>query len=572
MHDVESTALTEVTTTRRGLFSPLRAYVHTLQASDKLLAGLLGIVFLSSCAVGLYALERSYQVEVPAEGGGLTEGIVGTPRFVNPLLAITDADRDLSTLTHAGLMGIGTEGLRPVLAESYTVSPDGKVYTFTLRKGAKFSDGSPVTADDVVFTVTKAQDPALKSPELANWANIRAEAVDARTVRFTLSKAYAPFIENTTLGILPAHLWKSIGNEEFPFTKYVSEPVGAGPFKVAHISRDKSGAITSYELSANGAYALGRPYLSTMKFVFYPTIDDVESAYKSGSIESAYGIPEKSALRSPYSRVFGVFFNPELNKAFARLEVRKALSIAIDRDALVENVLGGYATALIGPVPPGGTTTEPALPTGDRIATAKKLLTDNGWKYDDQTNTWKNTKLKLTLGPITISTSNVPELKALGGAVEADWKTLGVATSLEFADPNALATTVIRPRKYEALLFGMVIGRDQDLFAFWDSSQRNDPGLNIALYQNHLVDQLLEKARQENDPVARAQELQKVSDLVASDYPAAFTHAPEFLYAIPPSVKGVVLPQITSPADRFATVASWHRYSQWVWPLFVHKS
>ena len=127
---------------------------------------------------------------IPAYGGSLTEGEIGSPRFVNPLLALTDADRDLSTLTYAGLMGISADGaLVPVLAESYTISPDGKSYTFVLRPNAKFSDGTPVTAGDVVFTVQKAQDPALKSPEFADWSGVAAEAIDSRTVRFTLASS-----------------------------------------------------------------------------------------------------------------------------------------------------------------------------------------------------------------------------------------------------------------------------------------------------------------------------------------------------------------------------------------------
>jgi peptide/nickel transport system substrate-binding protein len=501
----------------------------------------------------------------------LTEGVVGTPRFVNPLLALTDADRDLATLTYAGLMGEGPHGLRPVLAESYTVSPDGKVYTFTLRRGLTFTDGTPITADDVIFTVTKAQDPALKSPERANWANIRAEAVDARTVRFTLPKAYAPFLEDTTLGILPAHIWRKIPNEQFPFDVHMTEPVGSGPFKVSRVVRDR-GVITGYTVVANRGYALGRPYLDAIRFKFYDTTDALRSAYKSGSIQSAYGLPVPGAQTSPYSRVFGVFFNQTTNKALGQLAVRKALSLAIDREHIAKDVLGGFATPLMGPVPPGTGIETPAIPRTDRIAEAKAVLTSAGWTYDEETKTWSNAKLKLSLNSLTITTSNVPELKTLATAVQEDWQALGIPTSLTFDDPSALSTNVIRPRSYETLFFGMVIGRDHDLFAFWDSSQKNDPGLNIAMYASAPVDALLEKARQESDPALRRDELQKVSDLIAADYPAAFTHAPDFVYATPRSLQGVVLPQITAPADRFATVAQWHVRTEWVWPFFAPKS
>ncbi|MEK7602081.1 MAG: peptide ABC transporter substrate-binding protein [Patescibacteria group bacterium] len=547
----------------------LSSFFRSLSPSDKLLTLVLGGVLIVSCLVGIIALERTFLVEVPRHGGSLTEGVVGPPRFINPLLALTDSDRDLVALTYAGLMGVGPGGLHPVLAESYTISEDGKEYTFVLKEGLKFSDGTPVTAQDVVFTVTKAQDPSLKSPELANWANIRAEAVDSRTVVFTLPKAYAPFLEDTTLGILPSHLWKNIPNEQFPFSELMTNPVGAGPFQVTKITKDSDNMITDFEVKAFKQYALGKPYLNSMHFVFFVTTDELENAYAHGKVESAYGVPSDTSITAPYSRVFGIFLNPEQNKLFARIEVRKALSLAINRTHITKDLLGGYATPLAGPVPPGAGVSEPVPLDGDNVAAAKKVLTDNGWAYDEVAGVWKNAKQKLTLGPLVITTSNVPELKTLAASVQDDWQALGVATSLEFHEPSALPNEVIRPRKYEALFFGMVIGRNQDLFAFWDSSQRQDPGLNIALYANRSVDQLLEKNRQESDETKRLASLQKISDEITSDYGALFTHAPDFVYAVPQDLGGVVLPQITSPADRFATVSSWHRRTEWVLPFFA---
>jgi peptide/nickel transport system substrate-binding protein len=544
--------------------------MRRLPPSDRAIASLLALVVAISSLAALVALERTILVQVPARGGSLTEGIVGAPRFVNPLLALTDADRDLATLTYAGLMGEGVDGLRPVLAESYTVSPDGKVYTFTLKPNLRFTDGTPITASDVVFTVEKAQDSALKSPRYADFAGIRVEAVDARTVRFTLAKAYAPFLANTTLGILPMHIWKNVSDAQFPFDPHMANPVGAGPFRVVRIVRDRMGNVTEYDLGANGTYAIGRPYLDEIDFKLYGSTEEVAAAYKNGAIDSAYGIPTPGAHTAPYSRVFGVFFNQSANPALKQLAVRKALSIAIDRETLTQNMLGGYASPITGPAPSGSGITGPAFPAAaDRIAAAKKVLTDGGWTMSSSTGVWTNAKLKLTLPGLTITTSNVPELKSLADQVQADWQALGVPTSLTFDDPNALITTAIRPRSYETLYFGMVIGRDEDLFPFWDSSESKDPGLNITGYSNKSVDTLLEKARTETDPSLRMQDLQKASDQIASDYPAAFTHSPDFVYALPKELEGVSLPQITTPSDRFASVATWHVKSEWVWPFFA---
>lgn len=550
----------------------LLPFYTKLSPGDRFIATILGLLVIGTSLAGLIALQRSFLVTVPAKGGSLTEGIVGSPRFVNPLLAFTDADRDLTALTYAGLMGTDGEGnLVPVLAERYRVSEDGQEYTFSLREDAKFSDGTPVTADDVVFTVEKAQDPALRSPELANWANIRAEALDARTVVFTLPKPYAPFLVDTTLGILPADKWRNIPVDEFSFSPLMTNPIGAGPFKVARVSRDKDGSVTGYELRASDTYVLGRAYLDVIYVKFYDDVAKLADAYERKSIQSAYGIPVKDALRSPYSRVFGAFFNSDENPVFARLEVRKALSLAIDRNRIVNEVLGGYATPLTSPVPPGSGVDAFVLPEGDGVALATEVLIDEGWTQNEETGAWENEDENLSLPQVTLKTSNVPELKAIAASIETDWERLGVPTEVALYEPGDLAASVIRPRAYEALLFGMVIGRDRDLFAFWDSGERSDPGLNIAAYANRTVDLLLERIREEQDPEIAREDLREVSDLIASDYPAAFTHAPDFLYAIPNSVHGVRLPQIASPSDRFATVAAWYRNTEEVWPIFAGK-
>lgn len=554
----------------RSPLSRAKAFLASLTPGDRFIAAVLASLVVLSAAAGLIALERSFLVEIPARGGSLTEGIVGKPRFINPLLALSDADRDLTALTYAGLMGIDGDGnFVPVLAESYAVSEDGLRYTFLIRENARFSNGTPVTAGDVVFTVEKAQDPALRSPELANWANIRAEALDARTVEFTLPRPYAPFLADTTLGILPADLWRNVPIHEFSFSSRMIEPVGAGPFVVSRIDRARDGSITAYHLRASGSYALGRPHLDRITIRFYADAQKLAEAHARGQVESAYGIPADDALKAPYSRVFGAFFNSDENPVFARLEVRKALSLAVDRERIVRDLLGGYATALTGPVPAGSGIEPFAFPEGAGTARAEETLAAAGWAKDEETGIWRNAREGLALPSVTLKTSNVPELRAIAAEIERDWELLGVPTDVELYEPGDLAASVIRPRAYEALLFGMVIGRDRDLFAFWSSSERSDPGLNIAAYANREVDLLLERARQDRDPETASAALARVAALIAEEYPAAFTHTPEFLYAIPNSVRGVRLPQIAAPADRFATVASWYRNTEYVWPVFA---
>ncbi len=555
-------------------------FIRSLPASDQAIAIALSILFVLGLFLSLTTIIRHFQVIVPAYGGSFTEGVVGSPRFVNPLLAASDSDRDLVALTYAGLMGHAASGeLVPVLAEKYEISTDGTIYTFILREGLQFSDGSSVSADDVVFTVQKAQDPGLKSTAYANWARIRVEALDARTVLFTLPQAYAPFLEDATLGILPKNLWQGVPNEEFAFSPYVTIPVGAGPFEAKNVTRDDGGAITAYTLSRFDNYALGAPFLSTIKFLFYGSDEDLSDAYEGGKVDSAYGLATGEPLVAPYTRVIGVYFNNANNAALEDVAVRKALSLAVNRSTLTEQLLGGYATPTFGPVPVGilpetarvASSTEEATAeeVNVNLAAARAALEGAGYTFDETARAWSKDDSLLS---ITLTTSNVPELKAVAGEVKKDWEALGVPVSLELTDPMALTQSVIRPRTYSALLFGEVIGNSPDLYAFWSSKEREDPGLNIAGYASEEVDALLERARTERDLTASLALLKEANDAIARDYPAVFLYTPDFLYNAPSAIQGIALSHLSSPADRFWGVASWYRYAEHVWPVFVPET
>src|SRR5262249_14203171 len=157
-----------------------------------------------------------FLVQVPAEGGDLREGLIGLPRTLNPVLAVSDTDHDISALVYSGLTKhLGNGSVEPDLAKSYAVSTDGLTYTFTLGDNFRFQDGSPLTADDVAFTIEKIQDPALKSPHAADWANVTVTVQSPTVIQFALKQAYAPFITDTTVGILPKHIWGSVTDDVF---------------------------------------------------------------------------------------------------------------------------------------------------------------------------------------------------------------------------------------------------------------------------------------------------------------------------------------------------------------------
>ncbi len=536
----------------------------------------------------LYLLEQNLVVSTPAYGGSLDEGVIGSPRFINPILAISDADRDTVALVYSGLLRATPEGsYEPDLAKEYSVSPDGRTYTFVLRPDATFHDGSPVEADDVLYTVQKAQDPALKSPLRANWDGVQVSALDAHTVQFLLKQPYAPFIENLTVGILPKELWQGVSDEEFPFSNLNQEPVGSGPYMLRGVSRSSSGIPQVYTLHSFKNYALGQPYLDAVVFHFYSSENDLISALQRGDVDSGSGISPanltqlntSSIKTAPLNRVFGVFFNQNQSVVLRDKTARAALNSSIERQALVDQVLGGFGTPLTTPVPPtllAPATGQASSSQDALISAARQSLLDAGWKEgpDGILQKTSGTGSKATTVPLTfdLATADVPELRAAAEYLRIVWGKVGARVNVKIFEQGDLAQNVIRPRKYDALLFGEVVGRELDLFAFWNSSQRNDPGLNIAGYANAVADKALTSLRTTDNKEERQQLLTTLVGELNKDIPAVFLYAPNFVYSIPNDISGVDLGFIETPSDRFLSIPQWHREQERVWPWFVRTT
>ena len=528
-----------------------------------------------------------FLIEVPARGGTLTEGIVGSPRFVNPLLAFSDADRDLSALLYSGLLRATSEGeLIPDLAKEFSVSENGLVYSFTLREDAVFHDGAPLTADDVLFTIQKAQDPGIKSPKRANWEGVTAEKADERTVTLTLKQPYAPFLENATLGILPKRLWTEANTEQFPFSPRMLDAVGSGPYRIERIKRNSSGIPVAYELAPFRLYALGVPFISRLVFRFYQNETEMLAALRRGDIESANTIAPEAAeeLRAggrrveetPLPRVFGVFFNQNQAQLLAERPVRQALSLATDKQSLVKEILHGYGVSIDSPVPPllfgeeNKNPDEEGEGRDERLSRADALLKNAKWTINESTGIREKKKGKETqMLSFSLATANAPELLKSAEELKKMWEEIGVAVDVKIFETGDLNQNVIRPRKYDALLFGEIIGRDLDLFAFWHSSQRNDPGLNIALYTNSKVDKLLEEGRRIAEPTERMEAYKKASEAITADIPAIFLYAPDFIYVLPEKIKGLQLERLTIPSERFLHIHEWYTETEKIWRFLV---
>lgn len=552
----------------------------TLSPFEKCIIGTLILILAVSSIVLFVRISNTFLVKVPVKGGSLTEGVIGSPRFINPLLAISDSDRDLTELVYSGLMVSTPEGeLVPNLAERYEISEDGTMYTFTLRENALFHDGTPVTVDDVVYTVLMAQNATLKSPLRATWDGVLVQKVDDRTVEFTLPRPYAPFLRTTTLGILPKHIWENVSPDQFPFSQINVEPIGSGPFKIKTIKRNDSGLPSFYTLSSFDEYLLGEPYLNTLTLRFYPNEEKLLEAYARKEIDAMNSISPERARdlaqserieTSPLPRIFGLFLNQNRRDLFLDKTLRETLRDAIPKNRITGEVLAGFGTIIDSPIPPGiiAETTEPETGEPD-IDALRQTLLDDGWEVDEETGTLiRETDEGTQRLSFSITTSNTLELKSVASIVAESWRALGAEVDLRFFETSDLNQNVIRPRDYEVLLFGEIVGRELDLFSFWHSSQRNDPGLNIALYASITADSLLEKARTTTDEEERYTLLQEFEEEVRAEVPAIFLYAPLFIYVVPESIQNLSLGPVTTSAERFSNVHEWYKETEKVWPLF----
>lgn len=549
--------------------------------TERILFYVFAFILVVSGLGAAWQANNVFLTEVPGQGGTFTEGMVGSPRFINPLLAISETDKSLVSLVYSGLLKHGDNNYVSDLAEYYSISEDGLQYDVKIRDDAFFHDGKPVTAEDIRFTIEKALDPVLKSPRRSNWEGVAVEVVDEKNIRFILKKPYYPFLENLTMGILPKHIWQEATTEEFPFSQFNIEPVGSGPFKVSSEKRNSSGVPTLLTLKSFNKYVGGQPHISKISIRFFQNEDSLVKAFQSESVDAIAGLSPETAVKMSEAgynvvsylmpRVFGVFLNQNQAGIFLNSEVRKALDASVDKEALVNEVLKGFGLPLAGPLPKESDRWQNNFTPISTVEAGRNILTEAGWEPNEDGIMQKKTKSGTEILLFTISTSDAPELKKTAEILANTWRELGAQVEIKVFESGDLNQNVIKPRKYDALLFGESLGRDLDFYPFWHSSQRIDPGLNIALYANITTDKLLEEMRTATNEGDIAQKMDEFSQEIQDDVPAIFTYAPQFIYAISSRIKGVDTESYGSHSDRWSSIEKWYIETDKVWNVFANE-
>lgn len=514
---------------------------------------------------------RSYYEELaPAPGGSYAEGMVGNFTNASPLYATGLVDSSVSKLVFASLLKYN-ENNQVVgdLAEKWSIDDTGKIYTVTLRPDLSWHDGRALTAEDVVFTFQTIQNPDAGSPLFASWRGITVKAVDPRTITFTLTNSFAPFVYSLTTGIVPKHLLENVQPAQLRSALFNNtKPIGSGPFKWEVIellgdtpeSRQQHIGMRAFE-----KYHAKTPALSRMLIKTYADEDQLLAGFDNQEVNAVVGLdhtPEKLLLNRdiiehnvPLTAQNMAFFKTD-SELLKDMRVRQALVRSVNVNEIIKGLRYPVKIAdepmLRGQI--GYNPTLKQLPTD--IEQAKKSLDEAGWKLPTDGLIRSNGKEKLELRFLAQKTTDYIYVTQ---QLQKAWAAIGVAVKITLVSDSELQAA-ISGRDYDVLLYGISMGNDPDVFAYWHSTQadpRAQSRLNFSNYKSKQADSALEAGRNRLDSNLRAAKYVPFLQAWRGDAPALALYQPRFLYITRGSLAGFGPKTINSASDRFANVENW---------------
>jgi peptide/nickel transport system substrate-binding protein len=569
--------------------------VGTLVVLLAIVAGLIGVPAIQlSSAPSSASPDPGSQ---PAfEARPYIEGAIGAPVSVTPLTARTQVDRDLVALVFSGLVRNGPGGtVVPDLAERWSVDATGTTWTVDLRPDARWHDGEPVTADDVVYTIETLQDPDYRGPSGTSWSEVSVAALNPTRVTFTLETPLGGFLQALTQPIAPVHILGEVPVDLLLEHPFGLQPVGSGPFAVVELtqtsaslvpaaivpapddagasSADPSASATDSLTTAPPAERPSRPvpYLAGIDFRFYTDPAELAADFRAGDLDAVSGVtrqlaaelgaePGARTLRYPGATLTAVLLNLRpAHPEFASATVRSGLLAAIDRGRLVEDAYAGLAATATGPIPPSSplfdAAADPAV-AYDRAEAGKGLRAgdwtrkETGWFLPKAKDPLKVEVLSPTLG------ANAG-LFAAAQAVVRDWTAMGLAVTHVPLPPGEFVTDRLSTGTFQVAVADVTVGLDPDLYPLLASSQTLTGGSNVMGVQDPALDALLVKARAPGTDAARAAAYSALQKQLAKGrylLPLAFA---DEVVVVHDAVQGPAVRQVTDPSDRFWDVLTW---------------
>ena len=536
------------------------------------------IVFITGLLVGvvLFFQQRTPQVEVdvtpnPISGGSYTEALIGSFMRLNPVLDhFNQPDRDINRLLFSSLIRFDSSGL-PVgdLAQSWSVSADGAVYSINMRTDAVWHDGTPVTTQDAIYTISLLQSQSTLIPANLQefWSKVSVNAISDSALEFSLPAAFAPFMDYLSFQILPAHLLGNLGIDQLVDHPFNLAPIGSGPYRFDSLETE-NGAITGVNLVSYEYYFKGKPFVDEIHFRYYPDEKSALDAYLEGGVDGLSKIRNDDLETVLNQTGLNLYSSrqPKLSIVFLNLrnanapilqnpEFRKALISGINRQMMIDDVLKGQGVLAQGPIMPGNWAYYPEQtayrfdPDGARqiLAGMGLTLAENGRFISDG-----------SLVELNLLVPDDAEHQALAEILRQNWEKIGIGVTIS-ALPFDQVIASLESRNYQIALVDIDLSDtpDPDPYQFWAESQVEN-GQNYSQWSNTTASSYLEQARQTSNLEMRTRLYRNFQVLFEEELPSLPLFYPVYNYAVKDSIKDLSFGPIYNPADRFNDVYKWY--------------
>jgi peptide/nickel transport system substrate-binding protein len=508
----------------------------------------------------------------PASGGIYTEALVGSLGRLNPLLDLNNtADRDIDRLLFSSLIKFNSNGTpQPDMAESWGVSADGTIYNITLRANAVWQDGTPITSDDVIFTVNllRSEFSAFPADVRSMWDQVEITRLDDKNIKFVLPEPFVPFLDYLTFGVLPAHLLQTVPADQLSNAEFNLAPVGSGPYKFDHLTVE-NGQITGVVLTGSKTYFGQVPFIDQIVFRYFPTSDAALAAYYQGEVLGVSQIPSNTlattcanpslyCYSSRLPRLSMILFNLGDNDVsfLQDKNVRRALMTGLNRQWMVDHILQGQAVVADSPLLPQTWAYYDGVEhIGFDLETAINELKTAGYVLPADGIIRAKDTVALSF---TMIYPDDADHAQLAQAVQQNWAAIGVEVKLQAVTYESLFKDYLTPRTYQAALVDFDLSRsyDPDPYPFWHQAEITG-GQNYAQWDNRTASEYLEQARVVADPYIRARLYRNFQVIFARELPALLLYYPIYTYGVDQHVQGVKAVPLFEPSDRFNEIASW---------------